>query len=195
MNARVKRIATHGIMTALILVGLLLPGFGIVSLAVLPIIAVCVTSITLGIVDGLISAFTFALISFISGFIGATPFAQVFVNPLISVLPRLLLAPVAYFSYKLIAQNSENRARKYTALTVAGILTCVVNTAGVVGMLLAFHFGTTFGDIVIGWEWLTVLLLTNFVIEVIICAIVCPPLILALASFLKRNTHAQDYKK
>ena len=56
-----------------------------------------------------------------------------FRNPLVSVVPRLLIGVTAYFSYAALKKSNE-----YLALIVAGVVGTLTNTILVVGALVGF---------------------------------------------------------
>ncbi len=56
-----------------------------------------------------------------------------FRNPLVSVVPRLLIGVTAYFSYAALKKSNE-----YLALIVAGVVGTLTNTVLVVGALVGF---------------------------------------------------------
>ena len=56
-----------------------------------------------------------------------------FKNPIVSVIPRLLIGVVAYYAYAALKKNNE-----YLALVVAGIAGTLTNTILVVGALVGF---------------------------------------------------------
>jgi uncharacterized membrane protein len=80
-----------------------------------------------------------------------------------------------------------NPVVSYAAGAAMGVIT---NTALVLGMILAFHFGSVFvmgeTQVLIGWEWLSAIILGNFLIELAICTVVTPPIVFALKKAFKQ---------
>lgn len=77
--------------------------------------------------------------SLIGGIFGLFSFIQadspVFKNPIVAILPRLLIGIAAYYSYAAL-----KKANEYVALAVAGVVGSLTNTLFVLG--LAGLFGT-----------------------------------------------------
>jgi uncharacterized membrane protein len=73
----------------------------------------------------------------------------------------------------------------YTAGAAAAVIT---NTVGVLGMILVFNYNRTFGSIVVGWQFIGATILANSLIELAVCVVVAPPIVLALKKALKLDT-------
>ena len=54
------------------------------------------------------------------------------INPLVSILPRLLIGLVAYYIYKLTVKFTKN---VFVSGWITGVIGSLVNTAGVLGMI------------------------------------------------------------
>lgn len=100
-----------------------------------------VAAITIGLQPGIMIALSFGLASL---FRAATSAASLldpfFVNPLISVLPRLLIPVTTYFTYRLLLKATKNTATgKRAAAAVAIALGNLTNTFGVYTMLYILY--------------------------------------------------------
>lgn len=211
---KIRKITTAGVLLALILVFLLVPmNFtGIVDLAVVAIIAVLLACQYEGFVMGMFCGLTFGLASLISSFTTGSGalLAPAFHNPLISILPRLIVPITTYFSYigmrklfktayfkkkskkksekKNFNEKHANRISVLTSSLVSSVVGVTTNTALVMSMLYAFHAGDTFGNTVIGTALLISVLSVNFPIELAVCAVATPSIVLALkVAFHKTN--------
>ena len=207
---KIRKITTAGVLLALILVFLLVPmNFtGIVDLAVVAIIAVLLACQYEGFVMGIFCGLTFGLASLISSFTTGSGalLAPAFHNPLISILPRLIVPITTYFSYigmrklfktayskkksnkKNFNEKHANRISVLTSSLVSSVVGVTTNTALVMSMLYAFHAGDTFGNTVIGTALLISVLSVNFPIELAVCAVATPSIVLALkVAFHKTN--------
>lgn len=86
---------------------------------------VIVGAVLQGPVVGLIVGLVFGVFSLLQDTTG------LFVNPLVSVLPRLLIGPIAWLAFRGVAGASRD-----VAAIVAGVIGTLTNTVGVVGMII-----------------------------------------------------------
>ena len=169
-----KTVAFLGVMLALIFVVLLVETylfqvlFGNFTPAALTIplaIAVLVTGKKWRMFVGgtLLGVASFFLAVFISNFI--------FINPLISVLPRVFVGIISYFVYKgfkRVFSNSKNRFFKnILPYSLAGIAGVITNTGLVIPMMFLFHYASIAAVF-------TTVMLVNFVAEIVCAAILVP---------------------
>lgn len=173
-------ITINALLCAIVMLFILIPiSIGPLQLAFIPIIAVIISAEFVGLKNGIFTGLFFGLISLINQFIRPGLLAQAFYNPLVSIIPRVLIGVSAYYSAHAIQKlfPKINPVISYGVGAACGVIT---NTALVCGMILAFHFGQTFGTLIIGWQWMLAVISGNFIIELIVCIIVTPPIILAL---------------
>ncbi|MDR3185442.1 MAG: hypothetical protein LBU04_01325 [Christensenellaceae bacterium] len=188
-------ITINGLFLAVILLFVVFPlQIGLVSLAVLPVLVVIIAAETVGIKSAIITGGMFGLLSFIGSMIKPTLLSQAFYNPLISVAPRLLIGVVTFLIVEALKKHFPRMNKLITYGIGAGI-GVVTNTSLVLGMILVFHYGTEFAlgaeSVLIGWEWMTTILIANFVVEFVFCVLIAPPIVIALehAIFRKGNDH------
>lgn len=174
----VRRMARIGILSAIAIFMSMTP-FGYIQIApTLKItfmhIPVIIAAIVEGAVGGIVVGFIFGLSSLLINLSG--PFSVVFINPMVSIFPRVMIGIVAWFVYK---------KTKNAALTAAaGTLT---NTALVLSMIYVFA-GTAFAGLkkiaiaTLG-KVLLVTGLTNGTLEIIAAVIV----VTAITKALKLN--------
>ena len=99
-NNKSRTIAVNGILIALMLVmtiTMLVTG----GMAFLPLTVLVVGMVVTGKWTAVILGFTFGLVSLVSAFIFPSPTAPFFQNPLVSLLPRILSAILAFCIFKL----------------------------------------------------------------------------------------------
>jgi uncharacterized membrane protein len=131
---RTRKIVVAGVMGAIsILLGLthwgFIPWFGGVSLTIMQV-PVIIGAILEGPLVGCSIGLIFGLFSMIqAGIAPAGPTDVWFTNPLLSVMPRLFIGPVAYFAWKLLKRWNV------VALIGAGIVGSFTNTVLVLGMI------------------------------------------------------------
>lgn len=182
-SPRARLVTIHALLCAIIVIFLIFPAIGPVKLAFIPIVAVVVSAQLLGLKHGVITGLFFGLVSFAGSYISPSLLSQAFHNPLISIAPRVLVGVSAYFAGAGVRKlfPKSKRLFSYAAASAAAVIT---NTALVLGAILAFHFGTTFSlngaAATIGWQWLSAILVSNFLIELAACTVITPPILVAL---------------
>lgn len=131
-----RRIAVIGMLTALIVV-LGLSGLGIIAIPALSFratilhIPVIIGAILEGPIIGAIIGLLFGAWSIIDKIMRPTPTGFVFYNPLVSVLPRILIGIVAYYAYR----GFSKALPKSLSISLSSMLATAVNTIGVLGMI------------------------------------------------------------
>lgn len=109
---------------------------------------------------GLTIGLIFGAFSLLQGALAPTGPADVwFTNPLISILPRLFIGPVAWLVYKVLKGASET-----VALAVAGVAGSLTNTILVLSALGLFRF--------LPWTLIGTIAVTNGIPEAIVAAII-----------------------
>lgn len=165
MNTKLRKISTAGVLSALIiLLGLtnlgMIPCSPTVSVTLLHV-PVIVGTIIEGPIVGLVTAFVFGLYSLIRAAISpAGALDPFFVNPLVSIVPRLLIAVITWLVYSGLSRIKElPKIAGYIISAVLGALvaafvytilgsvealpkTFVAGASAFVGSLLAIFFAT-----------------------------------------------------
>lgn len=190
-----RKIAIAGIMSAFSILLSLIPSLGYIVVPLTPItittmhIPVIVAAILegpvvggfVGLIFGLSSMYTAATI------FAGLPTAFVFLNPLVSVFPRILIGIVAYYVYAGISRLIRNKGVATVIGAVAGTLT---NTIGVLGMIYLLYAQEYVDAVVKASETPVVVtsafvfifggVLLNAVLEVVLSALVSTPVVYAL---------------
>ncbi len=142
----VRKIATAGILSALaIVLGVthlgFIPWFSGASITVMHV-PVIIGAILEGPVVGAFIGLLFGLFSLLQAAIAPTgPVDTAFVNPLISVLPRLLIGPAAWLGYRLVRGGAATTPwRESAGVILAALVGSAVNTALVLSGLGVFGF-------------------------------------------------------
>ncbi len=131
---RTRKLVITGVMGAItILLGVthwgFIPWFGGISLTIMHV-PVIIAAILEGPVVGLGVGLIFGVFSMIQAAVAPTSPADVwFTNPVLAVLPRLFIGPVAYFVWKLLERIPV------VGLIVAGIVGSLTNTILVLGVI------------------------------------------------------------
>lgn len=186
------RIALLALFTAIIILQNFIPFLGYIPLGVLNLtiihVTVIIAALLLGPKDGAIVGGVWGTITFIRAFVWPTsPIAPiVFVNPLISILPRILIGVVAGYAF-IWAKKSFHS--KIFAASLASVLGSLTNTFLVLGQIYLFYRGQSqvmYGlDTAALMPYLLGLVLTNGIPEALIAAIVSPAVALPLAKRIK----------
>lgn len=117
-----------------------LTGLGFIPLpfmkATIMHIPVIIGAIVEGPVVGALVGGVFGLFSMYQAFTAPGPTSFVFYNPIIAVLPRVLIAIVAYYVYRVL----KNKFKKESlTVGIAAILATLTNTVGVLGLTYVFY--------------------------------------------------------
>ena len=159
---RTRKIVITGVLSAIsIFLGItrlgFIPWFSGASLTIMHI-SVIIGAVLEGPVVGLAIGFIFGISSLIQAAVAPTGPTDVwFTNPLISVVPRLFIGPVAWFSYKLL------KKWKIPALIIAGIFGSLTNTILVLTAIGALGY--------LPWITLPPIILSNGLLEAIAASI------------------------
>lgn len=186
-----RDITVIGLMIALTVVMLNTP-LGVITLPMIRItiahVPILITAVLFGLPQALIVALAFGTTSLI---IAATQPVSVldpfFVNPLISILPRLLIPVTAYFSYKALGKLLRNvKAGQAIAVAASLAIGNLTNTFGVYTMLYLVYArditeatGTPAVTLIIG------LISTSTAIKCAAIVLICTPVVMGLKKALK----------
>lgn len=179
IKIKTRDIAIAAIFLSLILIFVLVPidtPIG-VQMAFIPLTAVILAATVQGLGMGIFAGTAFGIASLISAFLRPGLLSPMFYNPLVSIVPRMIIPVTTYFSFRLIKRLMRKRSEDtstFVASTVASVVAVVTNTSLVLAMMAAFNFGKTFGSIQVNAAFFGGLLGLNFVFEVAICAFIAP---------------------
>ncbi|MDR2181761.1 MAG: ECF transporter S component [Treponema sp.] len=198
-DSRIKKMATSGVLAAVSIV-LGLTGLGFVtwipgaSLTIMHV-PVIIGAILEGPLAGAAIGFLFGVFSLIQASIIAVQPADVaFVNPLISVLPRLLIGPAAWFVYALLGGGLFRPAsggelapaggpRETVAIAAGALAGSIVNTVLVLSALAVFR--------VIPWQLIAVVASFNGPVEAALAAVLTLAVVLAWKRVPRRGGKAK----
>lgn len=180
---------------AIIIIQTSIPGLGNIpigplSVTIIPI-TVVLAAILLGTKDGAIVGGIWGLITFIRAFWWPTsPLAiYVFTNPIVSILPRILVGLVAGLIFTHLYKPNKPY-RMYMAIT--GFVSSLVNTVVLLGLVYVFYRGDAFNIYHINVDQLLPYLLfvaaTNGLIEAILSAALVPVIGSPLLRIRKKST-------
>ncbi|MBP1743986.1 MAG: hypothetical protein H6Q58_964 [Firmicutes bacterium] len=133
----VRQITTVGMLSAISII-LGITGYGFVPLplakATIMHVPVIIGAILEGPKVGMLIGFMFGAFSLIQNVMSPNLLSFAFLNPLVSVLPRVIIGFTAYYSYRLVKSKNENL--RIAAAAAVGSMT---NTIGVLGMIYLLY--------------------------------------------------------
>lgn len=94
-------------------------------------IPVIVGAILEGPLVGMMAGLLFGVISIVRAFMMPTPTSFLFWNPIISILPRVLIGYVTYKSYSILVRRMD---KTNLAIGVSACMGTITNTVGVLGL-------------------------------------------------------------
>lgn len=192
-----KQIATLGITLALVVVlqalAEIIQKFGLPISFALGLIPVFVVAEVYGVKFGAISGGVFGIVSLLIALIysSAIPMYAVAINPLVSVLPRILCGTVCALVYKglmnAVQKSNKERSQKQSRAinfgvgcfaTICGVIT---NTILFLSMFLAFAHGKNYDGLVIDFKWLlSSVVAINTVVELVLFAVIVPAIVVTI---------------
>ncbi|TCT14674.1 putative membrane protein [Natranaerovirga pectinivora] len=138
-----------------------------------------IAAVLLGPVSGIVVGFGMGFISFVRA-IGAAGFDVLFIDPRVSIIPRVLIPITTYYGYILIRKLTKSEKLSITFGAIVGTLT---NTVGVLSMLF-FLYAQRIIDIngvdVLVRNIIIGAISVNIVVEVIAAAIIATPIAVVL---------------
>jgi len=193
MHSKTKRLVTISLLSGISFV------LGFTPLGFIPIppanattmhIPVIIGAILEGPVAGMTIGLIFGVSSIIQALLRPNILSFAFINPLVSVLPRILIGLVSYYSYWLVLKFFSSEKEKVSkwkesvSVGVSAALGTLINTAGVLGMMylifserIATAMGV--GTNAVGGVLLAIAL-TNGIPEIIIAVLICVGVIRAV---------------
>jgi uncharacterized membrane protein len=186
---QVRKLTVIGMLSAITVV-LGATGTGFVPLpmvkATIMHIPVIIGAIVEGPAVGMFIGLMFGLSSILQNIMNPTVLSFMFLNPLVSVLPRILIAVTSYYTYKLLSE----KLNKSFSIAVGTAIGSFTNTVGVLGMIYIFYAReyAQAKNIIISNLANTLLGVAGFngSIEAIIAVIVVVPIVFAVKR-LNRN--------
>ncbi|WP_455542064.1 ECF transporter S component [Intestinibacter sp.] len=136
----VRRMAVISILSAISIVLSMIPFVGYIPLgpvsATIMHVPVIIGAVIEGPVVGAAVGLIFGLTSLFKAFSQPTITSFCFMNPIISVLPRILIGVVAYYVYAGIYKVTK---RIYLSGFIAGVAGSLTNTIGVMGLIYVLY--------------------------------------------------------
>lgn len=181
-HQRIRRNTTRAIFMAIIILQDLVPFFGNIPLGPLSIttlhVTVILAAIILGPGEGAIIGGTWGVLTWVRAFVAPTsPLAPlVFTNPLVAILPRVMIGVVAGYLFRLVLRYSHSERVAAILAAAVGTLT---NTGLVLGLIYLFYrtpaVAQAYGvDVSHLLPALLAIMATNGLAELVLAVIVVP---------------------
>lgn len=168
---------------------------GITGLGFIPIppvratimhIPVIIGAIIEGPIVGSLVGLVFGLFSMYQNFTAPGPTSFLFWNPIIALVPRILIGLVAYYVYSFLHKKIKKQS---LSIAIASLLASFTNTAGVLSLAYIFYLERYSAALGINPDTAAVTIagigLTNGVPEAVVSAIICIPVIISIFKIKK----------
>ncbi|MDW7668568.1 MAG: ECF transporter S component [Bacillota bacterium] len=185
-----RKLTFLGVMLALTIVFVALTAVPTASatMAFLIFIPTIVTSIIMGPKAGALMGFLSGATTMLRAILAPlSPFDAFFINPLISILPRIFIGITPFLIYKLIKGLIKNETGDKLAILLAGAAGAITNTALVMTMLYIIYAQQVVDMIGVGFKiFLISIITTNALIEAVVAAILTVPAVIAYRKISKQ---------
>jgi len=185
----VRRIAVAGIFSAFTIVLTLIPSLGYIPIPPFSITTMHIPVIIAAVLDGpLTGAFVGLMFGLSSLYTAATifsgmPVAPFFLNPLVSVMPRILIGIVAYYVFALLKRLIRNKTVSIVGAALGGTLTNTVGVLGMIYLLYAQEYVEAVGATTVGKSALAIIFsgaIVNMLVEIVAASLISVPVVLAV---------------
>ena len=144
-------------------------------------IPVIIGAIVEGPLVGAFVGLVFGLFSMYQNITAPGPVSFIFWNPIIALVPRILIGIVAYYVYSLIKKKLKSQS---FSIAVASICATLINTIGVLGLTYIFYLEKYSAILGINPETaglaIATIGATNGIPEAIVSAVISVPIIIAM---------------
>ncbi|MGL6059030.1 MAG: ECF transporter S component, partial [Culicoidibacterales bacterium] len=149
-------------------------------------IPVIIAAIVVGPASGMIVGLVFGIFSMINATVNPSLLSPIFLNPLVAVLPRVLIGLVTGYVYLAITKVTKKPLAPVT-VGIAATAGTIMNTAGVLGLIYLFYgnFVYEVTGVAVG-PFLLTLIATNSIPELIVGVIIVVVVIKALSRTILR---------
>jgi len=149
-------------------------------------IPVIIGAIVEGPLVGAFVGLVFGLFSMYQNITAPGPVSFIFWNPIIALVPRILIGIVAYYVYTFIKKKFKSQS---FSIAVASICATLINTIGVLGLTYIFYLEKYCAILGINPDAaglaIATIGVTNGVPEAIVSSVICVPVIIAMLKIKK----------
>jgi uncharacterized membrane protein len=187
----VRQITMVGMLSA-ISIFLGLTGLGFIPIppvkATIMHIPVIIGAIVEGPIVGTLVGLVFGLFSMYQNFTAPGPTSFIFWNPIIALVPRVLIGIVAYYVYIIIKNRFKNQS---ISIAIASICATLINTIGVLGLTYVFYLERYSAALGINPQTAGVAIatigVTHGIPEAIVSAVISIPIIITMIKLRNRR--------
>lgn len=185
----IRQITTVGMLSA-ISIFLGITGLGFIPLptmrATIMHVPVIIGAIIEGPVVGSLVGLVFGLFSMYQNFTAPGPTSFIFWNPIVAIIPRVLVGIVAYYIYRFLYNKIQNEG---ISIAIASLLASFTNTAGVLSLAYLFYLEKYSAALGINPDTAAIAIagigVTNGVPEAIVSTVICIPVIISIFKIKK----------
>ena len=134
---KTRKLVSAGMLSAISII------LGMTPLGIIPIGPLSATTMHLPVIIG--AVLEGPVVSLYQAASGGSVLAPLFMNPLVSILPRLLIGPCAYFVFRGVQKLTKKRALSAGCAAVVGTLTNTVGVMGFIYILYAQQYAAAMG--------------------------------------------------
>ena len=149
-------------------------------------VPVIIGAIIEGPVVGALVGLVFGLFSMYQNFTAPGPTSFIFWNPIIAIIPRVLVGIVAYYVYLTLYTKIKKES---ISIAIASLLASFTNTAGVLSLAYLFYLEKYSAALGINPDTAAVAIagigITNGIPEAIVSSVICVPVIIAISKIKK----------
>ncbi|EMU53575.1 ECF transporter S component [Clostridium sp.] len=149
-------------------------------------VPVIIGAIIEGPVVGALVGLVFGLFSMYQNFTAPGPTSFIFWNPIIAIIPRVLVGIVAYYVYRALYSKIKKES---ISIAIASLLASFTNTAGVLSLAYLFYLEKYSAALGINPDTAAVAIagigITNGIPEAIVSSVICVPVIIAISKIKK----------
>lgn len=192
-KTNVYQLTLLSMMIALLIMQTFIPIMGYIPLGPIDVtivhITVILSAVLFGKKFGAIMGTIWGSLSLLRALIQPTPFNVVFLNPLISVVPRLLVGLISALVFQLLKKHLP-KAGAYAVTAGIGTLTNTVLVLGSIYLFAGETYANALGipvSALLGA--LGTVVMTNGIIEIIAAIVILPVLAIALERFVLRKNY------
>lgn len=186
-NNKTYRLVIRAILTAIIILQAMVPFLGFIPLGITSLtiihITVIVAAIVLGTKDGMFIGLVWGICTIIRAFTSpTTPLdTLVFTNPIVSVIPRILVGLIAGLVFHALYKRFHNVVSASIAAAVVGTLTNTILVLSFMGLLYTNPVAAAYGVDPSGLlKVLATIVVTNGLTEVAGAVVITPLIVKAL---------------
>lgn len=190
-NRNVFQMTIIAMLVAILIIQTFVPILGYIPLGPIDVtivhITVILAAVLFGSRTGLLIGMSWGILSMIRAYIQPTPFNIVFLNPLISVVPRLLVGWISGLLFEWLSKKTSGR----WIYSLTALVGTALNTILVLGGIYLFA-GETYAEalgipISALLGALGAVVVTNGIIEIIASMVILPVVAVPLGGFVQRK--------